>query len=99
VLMEPEIEIVSDAPIGRSRRKVAKKATEAGADKCAVTSFGAVPGSTEPAVVMASAGKPVVGRLPDEEIRELVVERLPLNPRLVLASYTVDGRKEIVRFL
>jgi hypothetical protein len=86
----------------RSRRKAAKKATAVGADKPAVTGFGAGLESAHPAV------EPVVRRQPDEaqpeqgscgaeEIRELVVERVPQNPRLVLASYTVDGRKEIVR--
>jgi len=34
-----------------------------------------------------------------EEIRELTVERIPLNPRLVLASYEVDGRKQVVRVM
>jgi hypothetical protein len=57
---------------------------------------GAVVESTLPAVV-ATAGEPVVQRLPDEEIRELVVERLPLNPKMVLASYEKDGQKRVVR--
>jgi hypothetical protein len=94
--MEPETEIVSDAPV-RPRRKAVKKATAAGADKSAVTGFGAVLESAEPAVVVASAGEPVVCQLPDEEIRELVVERLVPNPRMVLASYELDGRKQVVK--
>ena len=94
--MEPETEIVSDAPIGRSRRKAANKATELE--------------SALPAVVVASAGEPVVRRLPGqaqleqgncgvEEIRELEVVRVPANPRLVLASYEVGGVKQVVRVL
>ena len=105
---EPEIEIVSDAPIGRSRRKASKKATAAGADKSVVTGFGAVLESALPAVVVRTAGELVVRRLPDrvqpeqggcgaEEIRELVVERIVPNPRLVLASYEMDGRKQVVK--
>jgi hypothetical protein len=99
--MEAETEIVSDVPV-RSRRKAAKKATAVGADKPAVTGFGAGVESPHPTV------EPVVRRLPvpvepdqggcgAEEIRELVVERVPQNPRLVLASYEVDGRKQVVR--
>jgi hypothetical protein len=106
--MEPETEIVSDGPIGRSRRKAAKKATAAGADESVVTGFGAVLESAIPAVVVGTAGELVVRRLPDrvqpeqggcgaEEIRGLVVERIVPNPRLVLASYEVDGRKQLVK--
>ena len=104
--MEPEIEIVSDAPV-RLRRKAAKKATEACTNGFAVTGLEAVPESALAAVVVASAGEPVDRRLSDQpqleqgdcgaqEIRELVVERIPLNPRMVLASYEVDGRKQVV---
>ena len=96
MVTEPEKEIVSDAPVGRSKRKAAKKATELES---------ALPGE-----VVKTAGKPVVQRLPDqaepeqndcdaEEIRELTVERIPLNPRMVLASYEVDGRKQVVRVM
>jgi hypothetical protein len=95
VVTEPETEIVSDAPVGRSRRRAAKKAT--GLE------------SALPAVVVESAGEERVQlqsdqaqlegvqRQPAEEIRELVVERLPLNPRMVLASYEEDGVKRVVR--
>jgi hypothetical protein len=100
--MEAEIEIVSDAPIGRLRRKAAKEATAVGADKPAVTGFGAGLESAHPAVERVVRRQPVPvepdqGGCGAEEIRELVVERVPQNPRLVLASYTVAGRKEIVR--
>jgi hypothetical protein len=105
--MEPETEIVSDTPV-RLRRKAAKKATPAGADKSVVTGLGAVLESGLPAVVAASTGEPVVQQLCDqaqlergscgnEETRELVVERIVPNPRLVLASYEVDGRKHLVK--
>jgi phosphoglycolate phosphatase-like HAD superfamily hydrolase len=68
--MEPETEIVSDGPIGRSRSKVAKKASELE--------------SVLPADVVGSAGQERVERLPvqarpeqggcgPEEIRELEV--------------------------
>jgi len=89
--------------IGTERSKEAEKATAAGADKAAV------PESAHPVVVVASAGEPAdrrlpdqaqlerIQRLPDEEIRELVVARVPPNPRLVLAAYEEDGRKEVVR--
>jgi hypothetical protein len=107
VVKEPETEIVSDAPV-RLRRKAAKKATAADADKTVVTGFGAVLESAQPCVVVASAGEPVVQQLRDqaqpeqdgcgaEEIRELVVERIVQNPRLVLASYEVDGVKQVVK--
>ena len=92
---EPETEIVSDAPV-RSRRKVAKKATTTGAEESAVTGVGAVVESTLPAGV-ATAGEPVVQRLPDEEIRELEVVRIPANPRLVMATCEEDGVKRVVK--
>jgi hypothetical protein len=97
VATEPETEIVSDAPIGRSKRKAAKKTTEL---------EGAFPSD-----FVASAGEPVAQWLPDqahpeqvqwqpeEEIRELTVEKLPLNPRMVLASYEVNGGKVIVKVM
>jgi hypothetical protein len=106
--MEPETEIVSDAPM-RSRRKAAKKATARGAEKPGVTGFGAVLQSAEPTVDEGAAGEEreqqlpdqaqleVVVRQPDEEIRELVVERLAANPRMVLASYEEDGVKRVVK--
>ena len=93
--MEPETEIVSDAPIGQSRRKAAKKATELES---------ALPGE-----VVGTAGEPVVRRLrdqahpeqvqrlPDQEICELEVVRVPPNPRLVLGSYEKDGVKQVVK--
>ena len=104
---EPETEIVSDTPV-RLRRKAAKKATPAGADKSVVTGLGAVLESGLPAVVAASTGEPVVQQLCDqaqlergscgnEETRELVVERIVPNPRMVLASYEKDGQKRVVR--
>jgi hypothetical protein len=89
VTTEPETEIVSDAPSGRSRRKAAKKATELE--------------SVIPGEVVGTVGEPVVQRLrdqaqpPDEEIRELTVEKLPLNPRMAWASFEEpDGRKQVV---
>src|SRR5262249_20276235 len=105
--MEPQTEIVSDAPV-RRRRKAAKKATATGAEESAVTGLGAVVDVTLPSVVLVPAGEPVVQRLSDqaqpeqggfgaEEIRELMVERLPLNPRLVLASYEESGVKQLVK--
>jgi len=104
--MQPETEIVSDAPVGRARRKAVKKATEA-CDKCA-SNFETDLESVEPGVVENSSGRseeffverasePVMRRLPAEEIRELVVEKLPLNPRLVLASFEEGGVKHVVR--
>ena len=103
---EPETEIVSDAPIGRSKRREAKKATGACAEKSAVTVFESE--RAHPVVVEAAASEPVERRLSDqaqleqggcgaEEIRELVVERLVPNPRMVLASYEEDGQKRVVR--
>jgi hypothetical protein len=50
-----------------------------------------------PSVVVAGGGEPTVGSLPDEEIRELEVLRIPLNPRLVLASLDEGGPKQVVR--
>jgi hypothetical protein len=93
---EPETEIVSDAHV-RLTRRAAKKATGACADKSAVTVFEADLESVEPAVVVATAGEPTVGSLPDEKIRELEVVRIPLNPRLVLASLDEGGPKQVVR--
>jgi hypothetical protein len=95
--MEPETEIVSDAPVGRSRRRAVKKATEACADKSGGAVFEAGLKSAEPSVVVATAGEPVERRIPDEEIRELVVEKLPLNPRMVLCSFEEEGVKRVVR--
>jgi len=103
---EPETEIVSDAPIGRSKRREAKKATGACAEKSAVTVFESE--RAHPVVVEAAASEPVERRLSDqaqleqggcdaEEIRELVVERIVPNPRMVLASYEKDGQKRVVR--
>jgi len=105
VATEPETEIVSDAPIGRSKRREAKKATGACAEKSAVTVFESE--RAHPAVVEAAASEPA-RRLSDqaqpeqggcgaEEIRELVVERIVPNPRMVLASYEKDGQKRVVR--
>jgi hypothetical protein len=102
---EPETEIVSDAPIGRSKRREAKKATGACAEKSAVTVFESE--RAHPVVVEAAASEPVERRLSDqaqleqggcdaEEIRELVVERIVPNPRMVLASYEKDGQKRVV---
>src|SRR5262245_35549259 len=45
----------------------------------------------------ASANEERACGQPDEEIWELAVERIPPNPRMVLAAYEVDGRKEVVR--
>jgi hypothetical protein len=109
VLMEPEIEIVSDAPTGRSRRKAAKKSTATGAEESTVTGKGAELDSAQPCVVVAPANEPVVRRLPDEaepevvqrlpdrEVCELEVMRLPANPRLILAYCELDGVTQVVR--
>jgi hypothetical protein len=95
--MAPETEIVSDAPFGRSKRRAAKKATEACADKSAVTVFEADLESVEPAVVVATAGEERVRRVPDAEVRELVVERIVPNPRMVLGSYWDGDEKRVVK--
>ena len=103
---EPETEIVSDAPIGRSKRREAKKATGACAEKSAVTVFESE--RAHPAVVEAAASEAVERRLSNqaqleqsgcgaEEIRELVVERLVPNPRMVMASFEEGGVKRIVK--
>src|SRR5262245_53675257 len=102
--MEPETEIVSDAP-PRAKPRAAKKATATGGDKPTVTGFGAGTESAESALVIGAtfdrnrsdADEPIVRWPPDEAqveqgghgaegIRELEVVRIPLNPRLVLAS-------------
>jgi hypothetical protein len=90
--MEPETEIVSDAPIGRLKHKAAKKAT--------------VPESAHPAVVVGTDGEPVVRRQPDEEKEPIEGESVKLkvlrvcpNPRLIWCVYQDDGleRRVLVR--
>jgi hypothetical protein len=95
VLMEPEIEIVSDAPIGRLRRKVTKKATEL---ESVLPADAVVSAGEERMQLQADQAQPEgVERQPVEEIRELEVVRIPLNPRLVMAAYEAYGRKEVVK--
>jgi hypothetical protein len=83
--------------VGPEQSKEASAATVAAADKSATAGSEAVKERALLAVVVDSAGRESGARLADEEIRELVVERIVANPRLVLASYEVDGRKQLVK--
>jgi hypothetical protein len=95
VTTEPETEIVSDTPV-RLRCKAAKKVA-------------AIHANTKTELVKDELAEPVSGRLANqaqpeqsgggaEEIRELVVEKLPLNPRMVWASYEgLKGEKQLVK--
>lgn len=106
--MEREIAVYSDferrkgkpkkkreVGIGGPRQSPEANATTvAAADKSAAAGCEAVKKILSPAVVEGSAEGGGIGV---QEIRELMVERLAPNPRLVLASYEEAGRKQLVR--
>jgi hypothetical protein len=95
--MAAETEIVSDAPSSRLKRRGAKKARAACVEASAVAVFEAEPESVEPAACVARAGEERVRREPDGEVRELVVERMVPNPRMVLGSYWDGEEKRVVK--
>jgi predicted transcriptional regulator len=110
--MEPESEIVSDVPVG-PRRKAAKKAAperreaikEMTVGGMTQREIGDVLGVSQAAVGIdlkleqnCSKDAATIERaIQDAEIREFVVERIPQNPRLVLAAYEEDGVKQVVK--
>ena len=70
-------------------KRGARKAPAEEADKSAVV---------ESVVSAVVAGEQRVQQMPEEEIRELGVVRIPANPRLVLANYEqLDGVQQLVR--
>jgi len=111
--MEPETEIVSDAPV-RSRRKAAKKAAPerreavVGMSDDVITQreiaailgvgVGTVARDQHPAAPNGARDAQIIAQaMQPEEIRELEVVRVVPNPRMVLASYEKDGQKRVVR--
>jgi hypothetical protein len=83
--------------VGPEQSKEAGAATVAAAEQSATAGGEAVKERAELAVVEERAGEERGRRLPDEEIRELMVERIVPNPRLVLASYEARGVKQLVK--
>jgi hypothetical protein len=110
--MEPETEIVVELPGLPLRHKRAKKTvSERHEAVMEMTTNRGAQRETEAcndAPAQEQAHSPIVtpegvrrlsdeGQAPEEEMRELTVEKRPLNPRLVLASYEEGGVKRVVK--